>query len=91
MVVALMLALGALLAQRLEAQSRGSLQVAARVVTTAPSQLALATGLAAVGLRSAPVTQSLASVRVAPEVREVPRERRIRRPRTVLTISFLRN
>jgi hypothetical protein len=82
--------LSPVLGSRLQAQDRGSLQVAAQVVSTAPSQLALAAGLAAVNLRQASPTQSLASVEVAsrpPDALDL----RARRPRTILTISFLRN
>jgi hypothetical protein len=73
------------------AQDRGTLQVAAQVVSTAPSQLALAAGLAVVSLRAAPAGQTLASIQVATQPGSDRNGRTARRPRTLLTISFLRN
>jgi hypothetical protein len=74
-----------------QAQDRGTLQVAAQVVSTAPSQLALAVGLATVSLRAAPAGQILASIQVATGPGGDRQEKAARRPRTLLTISFLRN
>jgi len=73
-----------------QAQSRGSLQVATQVLPAQPSQLALAQGLSALGPGSASQS-SLATI----ELRRVGGFARnptdAKRPRTVLTISFLRN
>jgi hypothetical protein len=74
-----------------QAQDRGTLQVAAQVVSTAPSQLALAAGLATVNLRADLAGQTLASIQVATQPGNDPTGRGARRPRTLLTISFLRN
>jgi len=74
-----------------QAQGRGTLQVAAQVVSAAPSQLALDAGLSSVGLRAAPATQSLASIRVTRLARAPGPERGVRRPRAILTIAFLSN
>lgn len=74
-----------------QAQDRGTLQVAAQVVSTAPSQLALGAGLATVSLRAAPPGQILASIEVATQPGSDRQGKTARRPRTLLTISFLRN
>ena len=75
----------------LRAQSRGDLQVAARVLEAQPSRLALTQGLAAARRASAFTFQSLASIQVESGVTKTTRLPVGRRPRAVVTISFLRN
>jgi hypothetical protein len=75
----------------LAAQSRGDLQVAARVLETQPSRLALAQGMAVARRAPASMPQSLASVQIESGVSETKRLPLGRRPRSVVTISFLRN
>jgi hypothetical protein len=77
----LVLALLALLAGPASAQSRGEVQVAARVVSTEPSRQALAL-VTLPGVQ--PRRSRLATVRVA---REVPKATN----RRVVSIDFLRN
>ena len=90
--VALFLLLWSGLPAPVGAQSRGDLQVAARVVETQPSQLALAQGLdAAIRAPAASTLQSLASIQVEPAAARTGRPAVARRPRGVVTISFLRN
>ena len=89
--IGLLLLLSPVLASGLRAQDRSTLQVAAQVVSTAPSQFALAAGLAAVNLGAEPVTQSLASVEVASPPPKPGVTPDAMEPRTVVTISFLRN
>jgi hypothetical protein len=75
----------------LAAQNRGDLQVAARVLETQPSRLALVQGIAAARRAPASTPQSLASIQIEPGVTETKRLAVGRRPRAVVTISFLRN
>jgi len=90
--IGLLLLLAPILTSRLRAQERGSLQVAAQVISTAPSQLALAAGLAGAKLGTAPVAQSLASVQVttSPWPEPAP-SAEPKQAQTLVTISFLRN
>jgi hypothetical protein len=86
------LAVGVLSPSMLQAQDRGTLQVAAQVVSVAPSEQALAQGIA-LALHQLPTsTQSLATVQLAPgeqPAASTPLEALA--PRAVLTISFVTN
>jgi hypothetical protein len=75
----------------LQAQKRGDLQVAARVLESQPSQLALAQGLSAALKLPTSTPQTLASIRVEPVATGDDRLAIGRRKRAVLTIAFLRN
>ena len=73
------------------AQSRGTLQVAAQVLPAQPSQLALTEGLTAARLGSPLATGAiLASIQVDRPALATDGAA-ARRPRAVVTISFLRN
>jgi hypothetical protein len=75
----------------LRAQSRGDLQVAARVLDVQPSRLALTQGLTAARQAPAFTFQSLATIQVESAVTKTRRLPVGRWPRAVVTISFLRN
>jgi hypothetical protein len=86
--VATLLSVGA---ASLGAQTRGSLQVATQVLPAQPSQLALAQGLSAVRRMPVASQASLAVIAVSRTEGVARRPRLGEQPRTVLTISFLRN
>jgi len=89
--LAILLLLFVALTAPLRAQSRGDLQVAARVLEAQPSRLALAQGLTAARQAPADTPQSLASIQIEPVVTKTKRLALGRWPRSVVTISFLRN
>lgn len=75
----------------LGAQSRATLQVAAQVVFTGPSQEALAQVLPSLTQTGPETRPTLATIRVDRVLAPATPDSVARRPRTVVTIAFLSN